>query len=54
MNSFIHQLKQYFHIPVLIIGILVTAFWAVMLYDQTAAVRQHQLEQLGQLQMDKV
>lgn len=54
MHTFLRQLKQYFHIPVLILGILVTALWSVILYDQTAAIRQHQLEQLGHLQMDKV
>lgn len=54
MNSLIHSLKQYFHIPVLIMGILVTALWSIILYDQTAAVRQQQLQQLGQVQMDKV
>ncbi len=35
-------------------GILVTIIWATLLYDQSAADRQRQLTQLGQLQMQKV
>lgn len=50
----INNLKQFFSIPVLVIGCILTVLWAVFLYDQTAGERERQLNQLGHMQLQRI
>lgn len=50
----INNLRQFFSIPVLVIGCLLTMLWALLLYDQTAADRERQLRQLGEMELYRI
>ena len=50
----VNNLRQFFSIPVLVIGCLLTMVWALMLYDQTTAERERQLRQLGEMELYRI
>ena len=54
VNYRIKYVKQYFHIPILVIGIILTAVWVMILYHETAASREERLHHLGELQLMKI